>query len=253
MTTAADPLPTPASITQDDAVATRRTRTLAHDVVQALTERIHAGQIRPGDKLPSESEIMQSFGVSRGVVREALSKLQAAQLVVTQHGVGTFALESRHDGWLRVGDASGAGLDDMLAVLELRLCLESESAAIAAVRHTPEQLAEMRRAVEDFAAHLAAPGETVSPDFQFHRAIADATGNPYIADLMRQLGPAVIPRTRGPATQMDPRERAHHLQRVHTEHEQIYEAIARRDADSARAAMRIHLVTSRERQRRSAG
>jgi len=254
MTFAADsrPLPTPPGA-PDDAVTARRPRTLAHDVVQALTERIRTGQIRPGDKLPSESEIMQTFGVSRGVVREALSKLQAAQLVVTQHGVGTFALESRHDGWLRVGDASGAGLDDMLSVLELRLCLESESAAIAAVRHTPEQLAEMRRAVDDFAAHLAAPGETVSPDFRFHRAIADATGNPYIADLMRQLGPPVIPRTRVPATQMDPRERANRLQRVHAEHEQIYEAIARRDADSARAAMRIHLVNSRERQRRSAG
>ena len=121
------------------------------------------------------------------------------------------------------------------------------------MRHTPEQLAEMRRAVDDFAAHLAAPGETVSPDFRFHRAIADATGNPYVADLMHQLGPRVIPRTRVQATPVDPDEREEHLQRVHAEHEQILAAIERGDPDSARAAMRIHLVNSRERQRRAAG
>lgn len=250
MTAGTDPSPTaPAAATGG---SSRRARTLTHDVVHALTDRIRHGAIRPGDKLPSEAEIMAAFGVSRGVVREALSRLQAGQLVVTHHGVGTFALEFREPGFRRVPRPAMPDLDDMLAVLELRMCVESESAALAAVRHTPEHLDAMRRAVADFKGHVSVPGETVSPDFRFHRAIAEATGNPYVADLMEQLGPRVIPRTRVSATRLDAAGREEHLQRVHAEHEQILAAIERGDADSARAAMRIHLVNSRERQRRAA-
>jgi GntR family transcriptional repressor for pyruvate dehydrogenase complex len=246
-----DPTPT-LSAAADEPVG-RRARTLTHDVVVALTDRIRHGDIRAGDKLPSEAEIMQAFGVSRGVVREALSRLQAARLVETHHGVGTFALEYRDNGFLRVAAPPVRGVEDVLAVLELRMCLESESAALAAVRRSPAHLQEMRRAVEEFGGHTAVAGETVSPDYRFHRAIADATGNPYVADLMHQLGPRVIPRTRVPASQLDPDQREEHLRRVHAEHEQILAAIERGDPDSARAAMRIHLVNSRERQRRAAG
>ena len=253
-----DPLPSapPARPAPPAAAASRRGRGLTHDVVQGLTERLRSGEIGVGDKLPSEAEIMRAFGVSRGVVREALSRLQAARLVETHHGIGTFALAVADTGpWPAAGAAPGAatgGLDDVLAVLELRLCVESESAALAALRRTPAQLDGMRRAVADFARHPANPGGTVAPDFRFHQAIADATGNPYVAGLMHQLGPRVIPRSRLPATLLPPQAQAAHLLQVHAEHEQVLDAIARGDADAARAAMRVHLVNSRERQHRAA-
>ena len=72
--------------------APRRPRTLGLALVEALGDRIREGRLATGDKLPTESEIMAEFGVSRTVVREAISKLQASGLVETRHGIGTFVL-----------------------------------------------------------------------------------------------------------------------------------------------------------------
>ncbi|MEJ8849810.1 FadR/GntR family transcriptional regulator [Variovorax rhizosphaerae] len=226
----------------------RRARGLAHGLVEDLGDKIRNQVLRPGDKLPTESEIMQAYSVSRTVVREALSKLQAAGLVETHHGVGTFVLQPRAGGVFRLDPGEIAASVDVLAVLELRISLETESAGLAASRHTEEQLVAMRQALEDFQRNVATAGDTVSPDFRFHLQIAQATGNPYFADIMSHLGTTIIPRTRISAIRNIDRGGAY-LSRVNREHEEIYAAIARRDPESARAAMRIHLTNSRERLR----
>ncbi len=225
-----------------------RPRGLAHGLVEDLGEKIRSQSLRPGDKLPTESAIMKSFGVSRTVVREALSKLQAAGLVETHHGVGTFVLQPRAAGMFRLDSADIARSVDVLAVLELRISLETESAGLAASRRTEENLLAMRQALDDFERNVAVAGDTVAPDFRFHLQIAEATGNPYFADIMSHLGTTIIPRTRITAIRNYDR-RGEYLSRVNREHEEIYAAIARRDPESARAAMRIHLTNSRERLR----
>ena len=125
--------------------------------------KIRDGALRPGDKLPTESEIMQAFGVSRTVVREALSKLQAAGLVETHHGIGTFVLQPRAGGMFRLEPGDVATSVDVLAVLELRISLETESAGLAASRRTEEQLLTMRQALDDFERNMAEAGDTVAP------------------------------------------------------------------------------------------
>jgi DNA-binding FadR family transcriptional regulator len=229
----------------------QRGRGLAHSLVDDFGVRIRDGVLRPGDKLPTESEIMQAFGVSRTVVREALSKLQAGGLVETHHGVGTFVLHPRASGVggvFRLDPGEIATSVDVLAVLELRISLETESAGLAAARRTEAQLLAMRTALDDFERNVGVAGDTVAPDFRFHLEIAQATGNPYFADIMSHLGTTIIPRTRISAIRNLDRGGAY-LSRVNREHEEIYAAIARRDAESARAAMRIHLTNSRERLR----
>ena len=226
---------------------------LAHDLVEALGTQLRSGAIKPGDKLPPESAIMQTFGVSRGVVREALSRLAAAGMVQTQHGIGTFAREPDRDGRFHIESPSTVDLGDMLALLELRTSVESDAAGLAATRRSEAQLLTMKQALDDFASHIETVGETVAPDFRFHLAIAQATGNRYYGELMGQLGLAVIPSTRVSSIRLDPEYRVVHLQKVHQEHQDIYAAILRRDPEAARAAMRIHLVNSRERQRASHG
>jgi DNA-binding FadR family transcriptional regulator len=226
----------------------QRGRGLAHGLVEDLSLKIRDGALRAGDKLPTEAEIMQAFGVSRTVVREALSKLQAAGLVETHHGVGTFVLQPRAGGVFRLDPGDIATSVDVLAVLELRISLETESAGLAATRRTDEQLLGMREALDDFERNVAVAGNTVAPDFRFHLQIAQATGNPYFADIMSHLGTTIIPRTRINAIRNHDR-RGEYLSRVNREHEEIYAAIARRDPESARAAMRIHLTNSRERLR----
>ena len=229
-------------------VPRRRGRGLAHTLVDDLGEKIRNQQLRPGDKLPTESAIMQVYGVSRTVVREALSKLQAAGLVETRHGVGTFVLQPRATSMFSLEGADLATAVDVLAVLELRISLETETAGLAALRHTEEQLRGLREALDDFEANVAAGGDTVKPDQRFHLLIAEATGNPYFADIMGHLGAGLIPRARVSAIRNHDR-RGEYLVHVNREHEEIYAAIARRDPDSARAAMRIHLTNSRERLR----
>jgi GntR family transcriptional regulator, transcriptional repressor for pyruvate dehydrogenase complex len=229
----------------------KRSRGLAHELVEGIGAQIHSQQLRPGDKLPTESEIMQTYGVSRTVVREALSKLQAAGLVETHHGIGTFVLEARPTASFRIDPADIATAVDVLAVLELRISLETESAGLAAQRRTDDQLQDMRAALDAFEANVGEAGDTVSPDFRFHLQIARATGNRYFADIMSHLGATVIPRTRINSARFLTEELSQYLRRVNREHEEIYEAIARRDPESAKAAMRIHLTNSRERLRRA--
>jgi DNA-binding FadR family transcriptional regulator len=191
------------------------------------------------------------YGVSRTVVREAISRLQAAGLVETRQGVGTFVLARAPQGPFRVDPAELATIEDVIAVLELRIAIEAEAAALAAGRRTDEQLAAMRQALDAFARSIDAPDDAVNPDFQFHLQVALASGNRHFADLMNHLGTLIIPRTRLNTARFAHEGRAEYLRRVGREHEDIYAAIARRDGDSARAAMRTHLSNSRERLRRA--
>ncbi|CAG9170423.1 HTH-type transcriptional regulator LutR [Cupriavidus laharis] len=228
----------------------RRGRTLAEEVVSGLTESIRQGQLKPGDKLPTESEVMASFGVSRTVVREALSRLQASGLVETRHGIGTFVLErpAETPSPFRIDPATMGTAMDVLAMLEFRVSLEAEAAGLAASRRSDEQLATMRRALDTMRRSATEGSDAVGADFEFHLSIARATGNRYFTDIMGHLGTMLIPRSR---LQVNSQERVQYLERVHFEHENIYDAIERRDPEAAKAAMRMHLTNSRERLRKA--
>ncbi len=233
--------------------ARRRPRTLGLALVEALGERIREGRLATGDKLPTESEIMAEFGVSRTVVREAISKLQASGLVETRHGVGTFVLGLAEGNGFRIAPEQFATLHDVISVLELRIGVETEAAALAAARRTADNLAAMRRALDAMTQAVEAGRDAVAADFQFHSEIARATQNDHFAQLMATLGALIIPRARLDAGSPDiDRERQAYLRRVNAEHESILDAITAQDADAARAAMRTHLANSRERRRRAA-
>jgi GntR family transcriptional repressor for pyruvate dehydrogenase complex len=229
----------------------RRLRNLASELVDGIGTRIRDRVLKPGDKLPTEAEIMREWGVSRTVVREALSKLQAAGLVDTRHGVGTFVLEPPAPSGFRIDPGDIETAVDVLAVLELRISLETESAGLAAMRRTKEQLAEMRVALDELASGDTSGNDTVSPDFRFHHLIAVATGNRYFADIMSHLGATLIPRARINSSKIASEDWSQYHRRLSREHEEIYDAIARGDPESARAAMRLHLTNSRERLRRA--
>lgn len=237
------PIPTPAPM--------RRPRGLVQEIVAALAGNIRDGLIKPGDKLPTESEIMVRFDVSRTVVREALSKLQASRLVETRHGIGTFALAPQDTGNFKIAEQDFATLADVIAVLELRISLETEAAGLAAQRRTETHLAAMEAALQAFQDSIMQDSDAVPPDFQFHMEIARATGNRHFADLMTYLGAMIIPRTRVNTPNTAPEGRLSYLQRVHEEHESIFNAIRNQDAEAARAAMRTHLSNSRERLRKT--
>jgi len=216
------------------------------ELADALTKRIRDRVLRPGDKLPTEAEIGLEYGVSRTVVREAMSQLQAGGLVETRHGVGTFVVDSSRSFVFRVAAGSIPTVQAILAMLELRISLESEAAALAAMRRTDLQLEEIRRALDDFKAELQSGSNAGETDFLFHLRIAETTGNRYFAEVMSNYGTATIPRTRLTVFQ-SPEARSNFLSMLSREHEQIFNAIARGDANAAAKFMRIHLSNSRDR------
>lgn len=234
------------------APARRKPRSLTLDLVDALGDRIRDGRLAPGDKLPTEAAVMEEFGVSRTVVREAISRLQAAGVVATRHGIGSFVVGPGDGSAFRVSPEQMATLHDVIAVLELRIGLETEAAGLAAQRRDAADLAAMREALDAFEAAVAAGRDAVSADFRFHLAIARATRNPHFAGVLAALDTSIIPRARLALPQQTKAQQRDYLRRVNAEHESILDAIAAQDAEAARAAMRTHLANSRERRRRAA-
>ena len=229
----------------------RRPRGLVTEIVERLSRSIREGGFKPGDKLPTESEIMARFDVSRTVVREALSRLQASSLVETRHGIGTFVMVTPASGNFKIAEGDLSTVSDVIQVLELRISLETEAAGLAAQRRSPAHLAAMQMALNAFQESIDQDSDAVSPDFQFHMEVVRATGNQHFADLMTYLGTMIIPRTRVNTPQSAPEGRLNYLQRVNGEHESIFIAILNQDPDAARAAMRMHLSNSRERLRKN--
>jgi DNA-binding FadR family transcriptional regulator len=217
----------------------------------SLAASIREGAIKPGEKLPSEAEIMSRFDVSRTVVREAISRLQANRMVETRHGVGTFALTPQDSGNFKIVDVDFATLSDVIALLELRISLETEAAGLAAQRRTEQNLQAMQETLDAFQASILENADAVPSDFSFHMEVAKATANRHFADLMTYLGTMIIPRTRVNTPNSAPEGRLNYLRRVHGEHENIFNAIRNQDTEAARAAMRTHLSNSKERLKRS--
>lgn len=224
----------------------RKHRSLAHGVIEQISSVIRQGLLKPGDKLPTESSLMSQHGVSRTVVREAISHLQASGLVQTRHGIGTFVLERPQAG-LGIEAENILTLRDVLAILELRIGVETETAGLAAGRRSQEQVQELAAALREMQQAMAEGRSAVEADKRFHLLIAQATGNRYFVDILEQLGNAIIPRARLNTPVLEQDKPADFLERVSREHDDIYRAIERRDAEAARAAMRTHLSNSRER------
>ena len=164
-------------------VVPRCTRSPALNLVDGFVGRIRDGRLAVGGKLPTETGIMAEFGVSRTVVREAISMLQAAGLVETRHGIGTFVLGDADPTAIRLAGAdSMAALRNVVAVVELRLGLESEAAVMAAMRRTDAELSALQGRASRFRArdrqrrhggarHEPAPGDrTRHAQRLFHRA-----------------------------------------------------------------------------------
>lgn len=223
----------------------RRTN-LVTTLTETLRRQIFEGHLRPGDRLPTEAELGASAGVSRTVVREAVASLKAEGLVETRQGTGAFVLAPPKR--LQVpGDIEKATLEDILYVLELRLAVEVEAASLAASRRGAADLAAMEKALDHFAAALEQGGDSVTADLRFHKALAEATRNPYFINFLDYLGEFALPRRHLTERLRKTADMEDHLDRVAKEHRAIYDAVAAGDTAMAAFTMRVHLGGSRAR------
>jgi DNA-binding FadR family transcriptional regulator len=191
--------------------------------------------------------MMSSFGVSRTVIREAVSALRADGLVVTRQGSGAFVAGDVARRPFRIDPERLSSIYDVLQVMELRTSVEIETAGLAAERHDRPHLRGVEIALEAIDRQIAAGDSAITADFEFHMAIAAATGNPNFVNFLQFLGNIIIPRQSVRIEAHSPDSQRAYLERLQAEHREIYFAIRDRAVDDAREAARRHLLNSRRR------
>jgi DNA-binding FadR family transcriptional regulator len=216
-------------------------------VVSALRTRLLAGEVSPGQKLPSEAQLTEQFGVSRTVVREAIAMLAADGLVESRQGAGVFVVNHPASTFGTLAAEMGGSVSTALNVLEVRLAIEVESAALAAVRRNPSQQAKIEEAFFEFEQLLRMGDATGPADFAFHRAIAEATSNPFYVEMLDALGKRAIPCDITSPWTTELIQSFDYQRGLQVEHKAILDAIIAGDAEVARAAMREHLARSQTR------
>ncbi len=227
--------------------ATFKTGTLASRVAEMLLEKIQGDDLAPGTRLPSELAMAKHFGVSRTVLREAIAILKSDGLLETRKGSGAFVREAKPD-WVTDSDRlTEESIQALLNLIEVRQGMEAESAALAALRRTPGQLAEIEYSLRRIEQSVAAGADGVEEDARFHQAIAAATGNPYWMRLMEMFAQPIRAAVR--VTRANEARREDFYRQVQAEHQRIVDAIAAGDASLARAAAAEHMVQAAQRVR----
>jgi GntR family transcriptional repressor for pyruvate dehydrogenase complex len=218
---------------------------ISSEITRRLLDYLISGQVKPGERLPSERQLAEMLGVGRSHARQAIKSLTVLGLIEVRQGDGTY-LKRTDSPLLPLAIEWGLllGAKHSHDLVEARAELEVLVAGLAAERRDEAALEELRRCVAVMKA-TTANDEFVKADVAFHLQIAQATGNQSLLQIMRSIRSllevwitrvAYTPGTR-PATR--------------DEHAAVLEAIEARDADAARRAMGGHMDGATERLRRT--
>jgi len=213
--------------------------TLTDRVSEALIGLIEGKDFPPGTRLPSEMDMAGRFGVSRTVIREAISRLKSEGLVESRQGSGVFVREGNMDAPFRINPNIMDSVQSVLQVVEIRKALEGEIAALAATRRTEAQLNAIKKALKQIEVAVGEGSDGVDADIVFHRSIAEATGNPHFLGLIEFLFNFLRNATR--ITRGIEATRETLTRQVKEEHQAIVDALSRKDAEAARSAARLHM------------
>jgi len=221
--------------------------TLATQVADALLDKIRVENLEPGARLPSEQAMALHFGVSRSVLREAIALLKTRGLLETRKGSGAYVCQGEPAPAAHNEGLTEESIQSLLNLIEVRRGIEGETAALAAVRRTPGQLAEIEYALRHIEEAVAGGEDGVDEDARFHQCIAAATSNPYWLRFTEMFAPTL--RSAVKVTRANESRREDFTRQVQAEHEKIVNAIAAGDAEGARAAAVEHMTRAAERVR----
>jgi DNA-binding FadR family transcriptional regulator len=213
-------------------------------VAEHLTREIKSGRIAPESRLPPETSLAAELGVSRNVVREAISQLRADGLVYVRQGAGAYALAPEDSKVIRLDPLLLGDATDLGQLFELRAMLETEAAGLAATRIKLEGLAILRQALDRMQGSERTRDGSVAADLEFHREISRATGNAYILTFISFIA-SQIRNTIYLARQAQSIDVV--VEETIAEHQKIYDALTAGDVTGARAAMRTHILQSGQR------
>ena len=218
---------------------------LSEQLADSLALSIRGGKLQPGHRLPTESAMKERFGVSRAVVREALSRLKTLGLIDSRQGFGAFVRAHSDPALGRLVLEPDGSLDAVIQMVEVRRALEAESAALAAMRRTRQNIREIKATVRKLEAAVAAGGDGVVEDVAFHTAIATAARNPFLLSTLAYLNQFLLDATR--VTRANEATRGDFAQQVRDEHATVVAAIEAGDADAARLAGAAHMINAARR------
>lgn len=206
---------------------------LYKDVARLLMGKIADGTYPVGSKLPAERELAAQYKVSRPTVREAVIALEVRGLVEVRIGSGAHVCAPPQDTRQQSFNISA------IELTEARLLIEAETAALAAVQITDEEVENLASIVREIEAENLDPRGTERADAAFHHAIASATRNAALIEAVDRLWD--LRRTSPEAALLHEKARTANVKPVVDEHTRILDALRSRDPSAARQAMRDHL------------
>ncbi len=218
---------------------------LSEQLADALALSIRDGQLTAGQKLPTEQALVERFGVSRTVVREALSRLKTLGLIESRQGSGAFVKVAPQQALEQLSLEPDGSVDAVIQMVEVRRALEAESAALAAARRTPQSVKQIKQALQALGKAVKAGGDGVQEDVAFHTAIAQASRNPFLLATLAYLNRFLLDATR--VTRANEATRVDLEAEVHQEHSAIVAAIEAGDVAVARQAGASHMVNAARR------
>jgi len=216
-------------------------RPIYQQVLDQIIDRIKRDIYLPGSRLPTEVELTEEFQVSRNCIREAIKCLAAGGMAESKPGKGTILAANAKEVILRkemVLDFSN--YNSLSDLIELRLILEPEAAALAAQKAKPDQIIKLGKLLEDIKREIELKGPYVDPGLKSHNLISEMTGNPYIIKITNSIHEELYKSRMLLLNKniVDP-ERG-------LDHQNIFEAIKERDPARARNFMKLHIEHFRE-------
>lgn len=223
-----------------------KSRKIYEEVADELMKMIKNGELNPGDQLASVQQLAENFDVGRSAIREALSALRAMGLVEMRQGEGTYI--RAFDPGMLAQSISAAVLmkkDDVKDLLEIRKILEVGAVAAAAANWKEEDLNEIETTLDDMTKAIGSEELGEQADLNFHMAIAGATHNQLLSNLMNSVSETMA-QTMRETRRIWLYSQETTSERLYQEHKKIFEAICDRDANRAQQLMLTHLVKVEE-------
>lgn len=218
---------------------------LSAQVVATLEREIREGIFPPNSKISTEANLMNRFGMSRAVIREAIAELRRANLVYTKQGSGTYTAVTLPERPIFILNTDEVDQHELLLIYEMRREIEAGAAAQAAAHANQDQRCAIALALEQLASSLTSKEDGAKYDLALHQAIASATGNHFFCDFIdffyNRMSLAI-----STARQYTARD-ARLEQIVQVEHQNIVDSILNAEPEEARAAMRLHLTNASRR------
>ncbi len=206
-------------------------------IIKQIRNSIVSGQLKPGDRLPSERKLSESFNIGRTYVREAIKKLESCGIFRTMPQSGTVvtkvdvsAMDDLVSNVIRLNE------NDFFHLVETRLLIETYACSQAALRRSSEDILQMEKALNDYKQRVDSELPGLEQDFNFHLKIAEASQNMVIKSLMHILIPDILKIYTKINVCGEGRSKTAYL-----EHKMILDCIIKQDSQAAAEAMRSHL------------